>query len=214
VEYLPTVFQTKIGSGIGDIKYYASHLKTVINGIKQSTGAEKVDIIGYSMGGLVARWYYQKLDGSTSTGKLIMLATPNHGAEPAAWTMLNEDNNPNMAIVQMKPHSSFLQILNGYNELYCPNKQPNKFPSKGYITIASNDYLTADFFKLFGYEIPGFKWGDGVVPYDSVRLPHVYNQNVHGSHLSLPDNGYVVSQIKIMLQTNDNQYNDWPRGGS
>jgi pimeloyl-ACP methyl ester carboxylesterase len=211
VEYLPPCFQDEVGSALGDIRNYGSNLKMKIRAIKQATGAERVDIVGYSMGGLVARWYYQELGGSASTGKIIMLGTPNHGAESPDPDIFDDDKYSNTAVVQMKPHSSFIQKLNRCNECYCPKKDHmNNFPSNGYITMASKKYVTWGHEHLFGYEIPFVAWGDLVVPYWSVRLPGVYNEDVHTTHLSLPEDREVVEDITVILNTNDNNYNISP----
>lgn len=65
---------------MGDIKWYAQVLKLEITNIKEDTGADRVDLVGPGMGGLVARWYVEKLDGNTNVRKLILVGTPNHGS--------------------------------------------------------------------------------------------------------------------------------------
>jgi pimeloyl-ACP methyl ester carboxylesterase len=65
---------------MGDIKWYAQVLKLEIMNIKEDTGADMVDIVGPGMGGLVARWYVEKLDGNSNVRKLILVGTPNHGS--------------------------------------------------------------------------------------------------------------------------------------
>lgn len=62
------------------IDWYGKVLKTEIQDIKNQTGAGKVDVIGYGMGGLVARWYVEKDNGNISVRKLILVGTPNHGS--------------------------------------------------------------------------------------------------------------------------------------
>lgn len=62
------------------IEWYAKVLKAEIQDIKKNTGADKVDIVGYGMGGLIARYYVEKDNGNTNVRKLILLGTPNHGS--------------------------------------------------------------------------------------------------------------------------------------
>jgi len=125
-----------IGSSTGSITTYAGKLDDEIKAIKGDTGAKKVDIVAHSMGGLVARWYIQRLDGR-DVGKLIMIGTPNHGADMArlpkgalkslvniiltnlglsqlgySADILMEEITSNFAINQMIPHRDFLQDLN------------------------------------------------------------------------------------------------------
>jgi pimeloyl-ACP methyl ester carboxylesterase len=52
-----------------------------IETIKQATGADKVDAVGYSMGGLASRTYLDQ--GGDGMSKLIMLGTPNQGSKLA-----------------------------------------------------------------------------------------------------------------------------------
>lgn len=204
IEYMEPGEDSEILPGCGDIKHYGYVLGLRIRGIKQVTGAEEVDIIGYSMGGLVGRWYSQELLGSSSIGKLIMLGTPNHGAAIANIGPI--ELNSNYAKVQMKPHSEFIKWLNGYDACCCPdNYGETKFDSRGYITIAGYDYFTLDH-VCGGCQWPRIRDGDMVVPYDSVRLPHVCNFAVASSHLDLPDNDDVVFRINTILDTRDSYY--------
>lgn len=61
-----------------NIDTYAIRLKELIDAIKLATDRPKVDIIAFSMGGLVARRYIQ-IFGSSSINKLILIGTPNKG---------------------------------------------------------------------------------------------------------------------------------------
>jgi pimeloyl-ACP methyl ester carboxylesterase len=58
----------------------AAELRTYIAGVKQLTGAERVDIVAHSMGGLVARYYIDRLMTGQDVDRLIMLGTPNGGS--------------------------------------------------------------------------------------------------------------------------------------
>lgn len=67
--------------------------------------AEKIDLVGFSMGGLVCRYYLQRLDGLSKVGSLITLGTPHHGT----WTAYILQN---IGSKQMRPKSEFLNDLN------------------------------------------------------------------------------------------------------
>jgi pimeloyl-ACP methyl ester carboxylesterase len=58
----------------------AAQLDTYIDGVKRSTGAEQVDLIAHSMGGLVSRYYIHELMTDDDVAQLIMLGTPNGGS--------------------------------------------------------------------------------------------------------------------------------------
>jgi triacylglycerol esterase/lipase EstA (alpha/beta hydrolase family) len=46
-------------------------------------GGPAVDIVGHSLGGLVARWYLQEQGGAGHVGRLVTLATPHAGTRAA-----------------------------------------------------------------------------------------------------------------------------------
>jgi pimeloyl-ACP methyl ester carboxylesterase len=58
----------------------AAQLDTYIDGVKRSTGAEQVDLLAHSMGGLVSRYYIHELMAEDDVAQLIMLGTPNGGS--------------------------------------------------------------------------------------------------------------------------------------
>jgi triacylglycerol lipase len=67
--------------------------------------AQPVDLVGFSMGGLVARYYVQRLNGLDRVRKLITISSPHKGT----WTAFL-GRNPGAR--QMRPGSEFLQDLN------------------------------------------------------------------------------------------------------
>jgi hypothetical protein len=48
--------------------------------VKQRSGAEQVDIIAHSMGGLITRYYIDRLMGERDVAQLLMLGTPHGGS--------------------------------------------------------------------------------------------------------------------------------------
>jgi triacylglycerol lipase len=69
------------------------------------SAAERVDLIGFSMGGLVCRYYVQVLGGASRVDRLVTISTPNHGTVLAFL-------NGRVACKEMRPGSAFLQKLN------------------------------------------------------------------------------------------------------
>ncbi len=61
-----------------NIDTYAVRLKEVIDTIKYKTGKPKVNIVAFSMGGLVSRRYIQ-IFGKDEVNKLILIGVPNKG---------------------------------------------------------------------------------------------------------------------------------------
>ena len=66
---------------------------------------ERLDLVGFSMGGLVCRHYIQMLGGNRRVDRLVTISTPNHGTLLAFL-------NARVACKQMRPGSDFLQGLN------------------------------------------------------------------------------------------------------
>jgi triacylglycerol lipase len=64
-----------------------------------------IDLVGFSMGGLVVRYYLQPLGGSERVQRFIAISSPHHGT----WTVFLR-GNPGAR--QMRPGSDFLQDLN------------------------------------------------------------------------------------------------------
>lgn len=89
--------------GSVSIDVLAAQLAEQVNAI---VGPEQpINLVGFSMGGLICRAYVQKLGGVTRTRRLVTVATPHQGT----WTAYTY-NRP--ACLQMRPGSPFLVELN------------------------------------------------------------------------------------------------------
>uniref|UniRef100_UPI00366FF632 esterase/lipase family protein n=2 Tax=Bacillati TaxID=1783272 RepID=UPI00366FF632 len=62
-----------------DIRAAAELLGRHIEEICERTGARQVDVVGHSLGGLIARYYVQRLGGDTRVRTLVTLGTPHSG---------------------------------------------------------------------------------------------------------------------------------------
>ncbi len=65
---------------------------------------QRFDLIGFSMGGLVCRYYLQRLGGLARVQRFITISTPHRGSL-LAWLI------PNAGCRQMRPGSEFLRDL-------------------------------------------------------------------------------------------------------
>lgn len=61
----------------------AQQLKDHVDVVRSVTGAERVHVIGHSLGGLVLRWYVQELGGHATVATAVTVATPHHGTVAA-----------------------------------------------------------------------------------------------------------------------------------
>lgn len=100
--------------GTQDINASARELSSFADDVRSQTGAEKVDLIGHSQGGLVARSYVKDFGGSRSVDSLITLGTPNRGTKIANLAdVLGFGNCLRVtACEQMAVGSSYLRALN------------------------------------------------------------------------------------------------------
>ncbi len=69
------------------------------------TPTESLDLVGFSMGGIVSRYYLQRLGGIKRIQRLVAISAPNHGTAIAYFPQ-------NIGSKQMRPRSQFLQDLN------------------------------------------------------------------------------------------------------
>ncbi len=91
----------------GDIRTAAKLLGPHIEQVCEESGHSRVDIVGHSLGGLIARYYVQCLGGDAQVRTLVTLGTPHSGtrAVPALA--------PHPLARQMRPGSPVLEELAG-----------------------------------------------------------------------------------------------------
>ena len=70
---------------------------------------ERIDLVGHSEGGLIGRYYIQKLDGARRVRHLVTLGTPHRGTHWAYWGHLLRHVLPSLR--QMAPGSPLLRDL-------------------------------------------------------------------------------------------------------
>jgi triacylglycerol lipase len=64
----------------GDIRVAARELGHHVERLCASTGSDRVHIVGHSLGGLISRYYVQRLGGDARVGTLVTLGTPHRGS--------------------------------------------------------------------------------------------------------------------------------------
>ncbi|MFF4404802.1 esterase/lipase family protein [Streptomyces sp. NPDC001262] len=143
----------------GDITKSAGQLNTFVNGVKAASGSGKVDLVGFSQGGLVSRYYLKNLNGAASVDRMIGLVVPNRGTEVtrAWWGSWIYD-----AVDQMLPKSDFLRKLNAGGDL---------MPGVSYTMLATPDddtvqpytsaYLNGPKDRLTVADVPGIPGSKG-----------------------------------------------------
>ncbi len=161
--------------GVGDITQSAQQLATFLDQVLTATGANQVDIVGHSQGGMMPRYYLKYLGGSSRVHTLVGLAPSNHGTTIDGINAL-AGYIPNgeqfigtacTACVQQEAGSTFLANLNAGGD-----------------TVAGVDYTVIE-----------SRYDEVVTPYTSAFLsgPNVTNITLQdqcsvdfGEHLSMP----------------------------
>ena len=87
----------------------AEEVRDQVLNLLASTGAEEVDIITHSMGGLSSRYFLKFMGGDELVEAWVSLAGPNHGTGWAYGCL-------SWSCFEMRPGSNFLDTLNQGNE--------------------------------------------------------------------------------------------------
>jgi triacylglycerol lipase len=85
----------------------AQSIATRVDQIRAETGAPKVDIVGYSQGGLAARYYINNLGGVDEVRLYVSLGTAHTGTTAAGWWCMAQPG-----CYEMRPGSPFINELN------------------------------------------------------------------------------------------------------
>ncbi|WP_370665988.1 esterase/lipase family protein [Streptomyces sp. IBSBF 2507] len=88
-----------------DIRTAAELLGRHIEEICERTGSERVDVVGHSLGGLIARYYVQRLGGDLRVRTLVTLGTPHAGTKVVPLA------NAHPIVRQMRPGSAVIEEL-------------------------------------------------------------------------------------------------------
>jgi hypothetical protein len=87
-----------------DVRTAARLLSAQVEQLVAETGYERIHVVGHSMGGLIARYYVQRLGGHERVHTLVTLGTP-HGGTRMAHVL------PSMLCRQLRPGSDLLTEL-------------------------------------------------------------------------------------------------------
>ncbi|MFJ1599381.1 esterase/lipase family protein [Streptomyces sp. NPDC088261] len=90
-----------------DVRAAAELLGRHVEEICARTGHAQVDVIGHSLGGLIARYYVQCLGGDTRIRTLVTLGTPHEGTAVAPLMSAHP------VVRQMRPGSPLIEELRG-----------------------------------------------------------------------------------------------------
>jgi triacylglycerol lipase len=87
-----------------DVRATAARLGEVIEALCEETGHERIHVVGHSLGGLITRYYVQRLGGDAHVDTLITLGSPHSGTHAARLL-------PIPLIKQLRPNSDLMREL-------------------------------------------------------------------------------------------------------
>ncbi len=103
------------GGGTGDLRAAAEGLNRAARAALDRTGADSVDVVGYSAGGVIARLWVRDDGGAALARRVLTLGSPHHGTDVAALAVEVAGGCPT-ACEQLTPDSDLLRRLNTGDE--------------------------------------------------------------------------------------------------
>ncbi len=91
---------------LGDVARSAALLGAEVQRARYRFDAEKVNLVGHSLGGIISRYYLQKLGGWKYVHRAVYLGTPHKGVYWAVFGLATKAGR------QLMPNSALLQDLN------------------------------------------------------------------------------------------------------
>jgi triacylglycerol esterase/lipase EstA (alpha/beta hydrolase family) len=178
----------------GPIEDSAAQLSTFVNRVLSATGAEKVDIVGHSQGGMMPRYYIKFLRGASKVHALVGLAPSNHGTTlDGLFTLAGYFPGSNAtladcpACAEQEAGSSFITHLNAGGETS---------PGVKYTVIESeNDEVVTPYTSAF------------LAPASNVKNILLQSQCAldQGEHLSMPYDHIADADVLTALDPADPQ---------
>ena len=104
------------GDGTGDLRTQAEVLADAAEAAVARTGAESVDVVGYSAGGVIARLWVRDFGGASVARRVVTLGSPHHGTDVAGIAGdITPDSCPT-GCQQLSPNSELIRRLNAGDE--------------------------------------------------------------------------------------------------
>ena len=99
----------------GDLRVQARRLGALVDRTRERTGADSVDLVGYSAGGVIVRLFVRDDDGASVVRRVLTLGSPHHGTDVAALAQEVAGGCPT-ACEQLATGSDLLRRLDAGDE--------------------------------------------------------------------------------------------------
>lgn len=134
-----------------DLDCHVDRVAEAVALLRQETGSARVDIVGHSMGGLVARAYLQRYGAAAHVRRCLLVGTPNGGSKlaPFAITSLATALLPGSALLRelaatpLPPEVDLRVILTRHDNIVLPweNARLDGVPNLELVGIGHNTLL-------------------------------------------------------------------------
>lgn len=104
------------GDGTGDLDEQADVLDRAVDDALARTGADSVDVVGFSAGGVTVRLWVRDHGGAGVARRVVTLGSPHHGTDLAALAGDVAPDRCPVACQQLAPDSDLLRGLNSGDE--------------------------------------------------------------------------------------------------
>ena len=114
-----------------DVRRTARRLGTQIEQLCEQSGYERIHVIGHSLGGLIARYYVQRLGGDARVHTCVTLGTPHSGTQTARllpWPLVRQLRPGSELMTELDrpaPHcrTRFLAFYSDTDQLIVPQRR-------------------------------------------------------------------------------------------
>ncbi|MGK9463845.1 esterase/lipase family protein [Streptomyces sp. G6] len=178
--------------GLGDIKHSARQLADFVDEVLRRTGAQEVDVVGFSQGGMVPRYYLNALGGGPKVRNFVGIAPSNHGVTAQGLMNLARQIPGAVELLEQGPVG---EVVPAWPQLQHDHPFQRELAELGETTEGVRHTVIAT------------RYDDVVTPYTSCALAETegrYVKNVvlqdndpddHTPHVSMPYNATVLKEV-------------------
>ncbi|BET51546.1 MULTISPECIES: esterase/lipase family protein [Streptomyces] len=178
--------------GLGDIKRSARQLADFVDEVLRRTGAQQVDLVGFSQGGMVPRYYLNALGGGPKVHNFVGISPSNHGV--TAQGLMNLARQISGA-VELLEQGAVGEVVPAWPQLQHDHPFQRELADLGETTEGVRHTVIAT------------RYDDVVTPYTSCALAETEGRHVdnivlqdidpddHTPHVSMPYNATVLNEV-------------------
>ncbi|WP_432420714.1 esterase/lipase family protein [Nocardia farcinica] len=123
--------------GTGDLLASAAQFGDFVDRVLAETGAEQVDLVGFSQGATVTRYYVNKLGGAEKVGRWVGLASPTYGGVMYGLAPIAQAVPGALEAFALVTSLAAVQQAQGSPTMLAVNEGGDTVPGVEYTTIGS-----------------------------------------------------------------------------